>query len=112
MSKTFNLLPFDIHSQEKDAVVLRDYTNDNTQISFKRTAPKRVKEFAGMEKTEVKQLVTAPDGSILAIQTVSTSIYATAPASVRSSLNATTVAVLNDQVYTDLISDQRLPLSI
>lgn len=112
MSKTLNAINFDIHSQERDAVVLRDYSGDANQLSFKRTAAKRTKDFPGMEKTEVKHTISAPDGNILGIQTVTTSIRADVATAVRSSLNATTVAALQDTVYTALIQDQRLPLSV
>lgn len=112
MSKTLNAIVFDIHSQEKDVVVLRDYIGDASQISYKRTAAKRVKDFPGMQKTEVKHTITAPDGNIVGIQTVTTSIRADAAAASRTLLNATTVAALQDAAYTALIQDQRLPLAV
>lgn len=112
MSKTLNSIVYDIHSTEKDVVVLRDYASDASQLSYKRTAPKRLKDFPGMEKTELKHTVTGADGSIIGIQTVTTSIRADAAEAVRSSLNATTQAALADSAYTDLVQNQRLPLSI
>lgn len=112
MSKTLNAIVFNTYAQERDVVVLRDFVNDASQISYKRTAPKRVKDFPGMEKTELKHtLVDSATGSIVGIQTVTTSILATAAPAVRSSLNATTVAAMADSAYSDLILDQRLPLA-
>lgn len=112
MSKTFNLHVFNVHATERDAVVLRDYVNDTSVISYKRTAPKRVKDFPGMEKTEVKHTLTGIDGSIIGIQTVSTSIRADTPSPVRSEMNATTLAAVSDATYLDLLQDQRLPLNV
>lgn len=112
MSKTLNSHVFSTHSHEKDAVVLRDYTSDAETLSYKRTAPKRVKDFPGMEKSEMKQTVTAADGSLIGIQTVTTSILAGTAVAVRSAMNATTIAAMQDSAYTDLIVDQRLPLNV
>lgn len=112
MSKTLNSIVFSTHSQEKDAVVLRDYVNDASQISYKRTAPKRVKDFPGMEKTEVKHTLTGTDGSLLGIQTVTTSIRADVLPAVRTSMSATTAAAIADSAYSDLVLDQRLPLNV
>ena len=112
MSKTFATLPFNTHAQERDAVVLRDYTGDKNQISYKRTAPKRLKDFPGMEKTEIKHTMTDASGNIVGIQTVSTSIIATASQMDRQALLAVTNAAINDEAYTSLVYDQRLPLAI
>lgn len=112
MSKTFATLPFNTHAQERDAVVLRDYTGDKNQISYKRTAPKRLKDFPGMEKTEIKHTMTDSSGNIVGIQTVSTSIIATASQTDRQALLAVTNAAINDEAYTSLVYDQRLPLAI
>lgn len=112
MSKIFATLPFNTHAQERDVVVLRDYTGDKNQLSYKRTAPKRVKDFPGMEKTEMKHTMTDASGNIVGIQTVSTSIIATASASDRQALLAVTNAAINDEAYTSLVNDQRLPLVI
>lgn len=112
MSKVFATLPFNTHAQERDAVVLRDYTGDRNQISYKRTAPKRLKDFPGMEKTEIKHTMTDASGNIVGIQTVSTSIIATANQTDRQALLAVTNAAINDEAYTSLVYDQRLPLAI
>lgn len=112
MSKTFATLPFNTHAQERDAVVLRDYTGDKNQISYKRTAPKRLKDFPGMEKSELKHTMTDSSGNIVGIQTVSTSIIATASQTDRQALLAVTNAAINDEAYTSLVYDQRLPLAI
>lgn len=112
MSKTLNTIVFSTHSQEKDAVVLRDYVNDASQLSYKRTAPKRVKDFPGMEKTELKHTLTGADGEVIGIQTVTTSIRADAVVANRDKLRSTTAAALADTAYVDLINDQRLPLGV
>lgn len=112
MSKTFATLPFNTHAQERDAVVLRDYTGDKNQISYKRTAPKRVKDFPGMEKTELKHTMTDSSGNIIGIQTVSTSIVATASVVDRQALLAVTTSAMSDEAYTSLVNDQRLPLAV
>ena len=112
MSKTFANLPFNTHAQERDVVVLRDYTGDQNQISYKRTAPRRLKDFPGMEKTELKHTMTDSSGNIIGIQTVSTSIVANAPVVVRQALLAVTTAAMSDEAYTSLVNDQRLPLAV
>ena len=112
MSKTFANLPFNTHAQERDVVVLRDYTGDKNQISFKRTAPRRLKDFPGMEKTELKHTMTDSSGNIIGIQTVSTSIVANASVVDRQALLAVTTAAMSDEVYTSLVNDQRLPLAV
>lgn len=112
MPKVFNTHTFNVHAQERDAVVLRDYVSDRNLLSYKRIAPKRVKDFPGMEKTEVKHTLTGVDGSIIGIQTVATSIRADATLADRSELNDTTKAALADATYFDLVLDQRLPMNI
>lgn len=112
MSKTFNSVVFDIHSQEKDAVALRDYAADKSTLQFRRTPAKRVKDFPGMNKSEMKHTVTGADGSLIGIQTVSTSIIATASAADIAYINATTKAAVADDIYTNLVADQRLPLTV
>lgn len=112
MSKTFNSIVFDIFSTEKDAVVLRDFTHDKSAISYKRTAPKRVKDFPGMEKTELKHTFVGVDGNIIGIQTVTTSIRADATDADRVYLITTTASATDDSSYDELIKDQRLPLNL
>lgn len=112
MSKTLNSIAFDIHSQEKDAVVLKAYATDANTLSLKRIAPKRTKDFPGMEKTEVKHtLIDTATGAVIGIQTVSTSIRADSTAAVRNSIAGVTKALLDDAIYADLLLDQRLPLA-
>lgn len=112
MSKTLNTIVFDIHSQEKDAVALKAYATDANILSYKRTAPKRTKDFVGMEKSELKHTLIDPlTGALIGIQTVSTSILATATPAQRSTLNAVTKAAMVDEAYDNLIQDQRLPLA-
>lgn len=111
-AKTFATLPFNTHAQERDVVVLRDYAGDKNQLTYKRTAPKRVKDFPGMEKTELKHTMTDASGNIIGIQTVSTSIIATASAADRQALLAVTAAAVADDSYVSLVNDQRLPLAV
>lgn len=113
MSKTLNTIVFDIHAQERDVVVLKAYATDANLLSFKRTAPKRTKDFPGMEKTEIKHTLIDPlTGVVIGIQTVSTSIRADAVPASRDNLTGVTKAALADATYDALISDQRLPLSV
>nr|URG16111.1 MAG: coat protein [Leviviridae sp.] len=112
MSKTINAQPFDIHSTEKDAVSLRDYTGDKDTLSYKRTAPKRVKDFPGMAKTELKLTRVNPTtGELVGIITVSTSIRADATAADKTAMMALSKAAADDAAWTDLVTDQRLPLA-
>lgn len=113
MSKTINAQPFDIHSTEKDVVSLKDYSGDADTLSYKRIAPKRVKDFPGMAKSELKLTRTDPvTGELVGIITVATSIRADASATTKSSMMATGKAALADSAWTDLVNDQRLPLVV
>lgn len=113
MSKTLNSIVFDIHSQEKDVVVLKAYATDANTLSYKRILPKRTKDFPGMEKTEVKHTLVDPlTGATLAIHTISTSVLATATSEQRQSSKALMAAVIADATYASLLDDQRLPLSL
>lgn len=113
MSKILNGITFDIHAQERDAVVLKAYDTDANVLSYKRVSPKRLKDFPGMEKTELKHTLVDPTtGSLIGIQTITTSIRADATTVQRSSLNAVTVAAVADATYTSLLNDQRLPLAV
>ncbi len=114
MSITLNSRPFDVHSTTVDGVVLKDYTNDATSqalLSFKRTAPKRVKEFPGMKRSEVKYSVTALNGDILGILTISSSIRADVDAAVVTDLLAVGNAAYEHAAHSNLVNDQRLPLT-
>lgn len=113
MSKTLNAIVFDIYAVERDVVVLKAYATDANLLSFKRTAPKRTKDFPGMEKTEVKHTLIDPaTGAVIGIQTVSTSIRADATAVNREILTGVTTDALASAIYGDLVSDQRLPLTV
>lgn len=112
MSKTLNTIVFDIHSTEKDAVALRDYATDRHTLLFRRTAAKRTKDFVGMNKTAMKHTLVGADGSLIGIQEVTTSVRADALPADITALNTVTAAATADAIYTNLIVDQRLPLSI
>lgn len=113
MTKTINTQPFDIHSTEKDIVSLRDYTGDKDSLTFKRTAPKRVKDFPGMAKSELKLTRVDPtSGELVGIITVATSIRADASATDRSQMMSLTKAAAADASWADLVNDQRLPLAV
>jgi len=113
MSKTINAQPFDIHSTEKDAVSLRDYAGDKDTLTFKRTAPKRVKDFPGMAKSELKLTRVNPTtGELVGIITVSTSIRADAAAADKSAMQALIKSAEADAAWADLVNDQRLPLIV
>lgn len=112
MSKTLNTKPFDIYSSEKDVTVLRDFTGDKDQIAYKRTAPKRVGTFPGMQKTEMKHTNLAADGSVVSIVTVTTSIRADAIDAAKDDIMLTFKAAVADGAWSTLVLDQRLPLTI
>lgn len=112
MSKTFNSVAFDIFSQEKDVVTLRDFVNGKDSLSFKRAAPKRQKDFPGMEKTEMKVTITDPVLGPVGIMTISTSIRADQNDTLRSHLVGVGVAAVQDTVYEQLVHDQRLPIGV
>lgn len=113
MSKTFDSKPFDLFSTEKDVVVLSDFGTNSGQISYKRTAPKRTKDFAGMEKGEVKHTLVDPTtGVTIGIVATSTSILATATDAQRTHLIAVQQAALADSAFTALAMDRRLPLAV
>lgn len=111
MSKTFNTKVFDVYSSEKDSVALHNFSSKTEALTYKRTAPKRVKDFPGMEKTEMKHTVTDAAGVVLGIVTVSTSIKADVVASVRDTIIGTVKAAMADASWDSLYRDQRLPLS-
>lgn len=113
MSKTINAQPFDIHSTEKDAVSLRDYAGDKDTLAFKRTAPKRVKDFPGMAKSELKLTRVDPStGELVGIMTVSTSVRADALAADKTAMMDLIKAAAADASWADLVTDQRLPLNV
>jgi hypothetical protein len=113
MSKTINAQPFDIHSTQGDVVQLRDYTGDKDTLSYKRTAPKRVKDFPGMAKSELKLTRIDPaTGELVGIITVATSIRADSIATDRSQMMTLAKAATVDAAWADLVNDQRLPLNV
>lgn len=113
MSKTINAQPFDIHSTEKDAVSLRDYTGDKDTLTYKRIAPKRVKDFPGMAKSELKLTrVNNATGELVGIVAITTSIRADATTADKDAMMAISKAAAADGAWTELVSDQRLPLVV
>lgn len=113
MSKLINSQPFDIHATERDTVSLRDYTGDKDTFTVKRTAPKRVKDFPGMAKSELKLTrVDSVTGELIGIMTVSTSIRADATGTNKTEMRALTRSALADTMWNDLVDDQRLPLIV
>lgn len=113
MSKTINAQPFDIHSTLGDAVTLRDYTGDKDTLAYKRSAPKRVKDFPGMAKSELKLTRIDPvTGELVGIITVATSIRADAIQTEKDAMMALSKAAMADSAWTDLVTDQRLPLNV
>lgn len=112
MSKTLDSKTFNIFSLEKDVVVMTDLTSNSGQLSYKRTAPKRQKDFPGMEKGEVKHTLVDPStGGIIGIVTTSTSIIATASDQQRNHLAAVQRAALVDDAFSALVLDRQLPLN-
>lgn len=113
MSKLINSQPFDIFSTEKDVVTLRDFTTDSDSLSYKRTAPKRQKDFPGVARSELKlSRVDASTGELVGTVTVTTSIRADASDTNKTAMMAISKAALADSAWTDLINDQRLPLNL
>lgn len=110
MTKTFNAHTFNLFAQERDAVVLRDFSTLVDSLAFKRTAPKRQKDFPGMEKSEMKvTLINPATGEIVGIVSAVTSIRADALPAVRDGLKATFRAAVADAAWDDLVNSQRLP---
>lgn len=113
MSKTLNSVAYDTFSQEKDVVILRDFASNDASIAYKRTAPKRTKDFPGMEKGEVKHTLVDPaNGNIIGIVTVSTSIRVGTNDAFKAKIIADTAAIVSDSGFSGLVQDQRLPLNV
>lgn len=112
MSKIIATKPYDIHSTEKDVVVLKDYTGDNSTIAFKRSAPKRVKDFPGMAKSETKYTLLDVTGGLIGLVSISTSVRADSTPVQRTDIMTCTKAVLADDIWLNLVTDQRLPFSV
>lgn len=112
MSKTFATVVYEIFSQEKDVVTLRDFVADKYQIAYKRLLPKRTKDFPGMEKTEQKLTLSDPVLGTIGIVTVSTSIRADQLPAVKTALLAQSLAMQGDATYTSLVMDQKLPFNV
>jgi hypothetical protein len=112
MSKTINTTAYDTFSNEKDVAVLRDFTSNLKSLAYKRIAPKRVKDFPGMEKTELKHTLLDASGVVQGIVSISTSIRADLSAATRQDLILTARGALADTSWADLVNDQRLPLTV
>lgn len=111
MSKLFNTVTFSLFSTEKDIVTLRDFADNKKSVTYKRSAPKRVKDFPGMEKSEVKMTLTDPTLGVIGIVTVSSSIRADSLDPIRTDLILSVKDMVNEAAYSDLVTDQRLPLN-
>lgn len=111
MSKTLNSVIFDLFSSEKDVVTFRDFSGDKKSLAYKRSAPKRTKDFPGMEKTELKLTLTDPVLGTIGIVTVSTSVRADTSDAAKTDLILSTAAAVDDASYSQLVLDQRLPLA-
>lgn len=112
MSKTLNSVNYALFSVEKDVVVLSDLSTNSGTVSFKRTAPKRQKDFPGMEKGEIKHTLVDPvSGAIIGIVNTSTSVLATATDAQRTSLIAVQQAILADSAFSSLVMDRQIPLA-
>jgi hypothetical protein len=113
MSKTINSQPFDIYSAVGDVVQLHDFTGKKDTLAYKRTAPKRVKDFPGMAKSELKLTRVDPaTGALVGIVTVSTSIRADASDADKTALQAIIKSAEADAAWEALVEDQRLPLVV
>lgn len=110
MSKTLNGANFDVFATERDVVTLRDFSGDKKSIAYKRSAPKRTKDFPGMEKTELKLTLVDPVLGTIGIVTLSTSVRADTVDAVKTDLIQTITAAAVDAAYSQLVLDQRLPL--
>lgn len=112
MSKTINAVIFETFSNEKDIVTLRDFTDNKKILTYKRSAPKRVKDFPGMEKSEMKLTLVDPTLGTVGIITVSSSIRADALDPVKTDLILSAQGMVADASYAALVTDQRLPLAV
>lgn len=111
MSKTLNSTVYDIFSSEKDNVTLRDFTGNQKTLAYKRSAPKRTKDFPGMEKSELKLSLIDPVLGTIGIVTLSASVRAGTADATKTDLIQTIVAAAGEASYPQLVLDQRLPLA-
>lgn len=113
MTITVNAKPFDLHSVERDQVILRDYTGESTddaKLSYKRAAARPTKDFVGMEKGEVKLTVLDSVGKLAGIYTISTSVRADQLEADRAGNLATLAALAGHVSVINLVKEQKLPL--
>lgn len=109
MSKTYATRVFDNFSIEKDAIALRDFTNNDLTLINRRTLPKRSGTFPGMEKAEVKlTMIDTATGEPIGIVTLSSSIKVGTSDASRDLLRDIVVEVASSADYTNLLNDQRL----
>lgn len=112
MTITVTAKSFDLFSQEKDQVTFRNFEGANgAQMQFKRQLPKRVGDFPGMEKGELKITTYRSDGSVQGIYTLNSSIRADtleADKVLDKDLVAATAATAQ---YESLVKEQRLPFN-
>lgn len=110
---TLNTVAYNKHSQSGDVVVLKDYVSDKKVATFRRTAPVRVKDFPGMEKTFVKLSVTDDEGKLLGVLDVQTSVLVgSSAAATKTTITGFLDALASATEFTDLVTDQKLPYAI
>lgn len=114
MTITANAIPFDLHTVDRDQVILRDFTGesiDDAVLQYKRIGAKPTKDFVGMEKGEVKLSVFDGVGKLAGIYVINTSIRADQTEASRAAHMATLTALSSHASTLALVKEQRLPLS-
>lgn len=104
--------PFDLFSQEKDQVTFKDFSGANgASMQFKRSLPKRVGEFPGMEKGELKITTYRSDGQVQGIYTLSSSVRADTSEAAKILDKDLIAAAAGLPQYEALVKEQRLPFN-
>lgn len=112
MTITVATKPFDLFSQEKDQVTYRDFTGNNGPLmQFKRSLPKRVGDFPGMEKGELKITTYRSDGQVQGIYTLSSSVRADTAEADKVTDKGLIAAAADLTQYESLVKEQRLPFN-
>lgn len=112
MTITVNAIPFDIHSQEKDVMIFRDFSGesiDDKRLQFKRIEAHPTKDFVGMEKGEVKMSVFDTAGKLSGVYTISTSVRADVLEADRVANMTTVAAIASHAATVSLVKEGRLP---
>lgn len=100
-----------LFSVERDVVTFSDPASTGP-LTFKRAAPKRTKDFAGMEKGEIKLTLVNPlTGATIGIASINTSILATAADVDRTHLIQMVRDAAAHASFTNLVNDRVLPLA-